>query len=181
MQEARDGDRVLLLPPHYRIPAALLGHQHHFVTIVLAHDGASPHEGARRQRYQRHRGLLLQFLSPSEDAATSNKHENGETHKTNEKGSIPSQDPKDPKVYRAALPGRQAAGSHWAPMSGCSQHLAPVPGGPIALPRHPSWAALNAPWMLLASIKTTQITAPCKTPSKSLKQPKIKSRDLAWS
>lgn len=110
--------------------------------------------------------------------ATSMKTERGT--KQMKRDQFPARTPKT-QVYRAALPGRQAAGSHWVPMSGCSQHLAPVPGGPIALPRHPSWAALNAPWMLLASIKTTQITAPCKTPSKSLKQPKIKSRDLAWS
>lgn len=39
------------------------------------------------------------------------------------------------------------------------------PRAPTALPGHPDWAALIAAWLLLVSIKTTQITAPLKTPS----------------
>lgn len=55
--------------------------------------------------------------------------------------------------------------SHWW-LGQCHQpELVSVSVSPLptALPGHPDWAALIAAWLLLVSIKTTQITAPLKT------------------
>lgn len=108
-------------------------------------------------------------------------------------GKIPSGGTPRTQVCTATLPGRKAdprqCGHCKGLMWSTKQHLLPVRAdgssshwwlgrchqpalvsvsvspAPTALPGYPDWAALIAAWLLLVSIKTTQITAPLKTPS----------------
>lgn len=95
------------------IEPAPLALQHHFVTSVSAHDGASPAGGARSVP-QRQRGQLLHLLTLPEDTArtpqpASFKMGRGTKQRKREKN--PARAPRT-WVYMAALTGARAAGSH---------------------------------------------------------------------
>lgn len=148
-----------------------------------------------RSEPQTWRGWLLWPLICFEDASHKQLKTLGiGTKQINWEKKIPAGGSPRTQVCTAALPGKQIPGStatarvwygalatkqrslpvrtdssssHWW-LGRCHQpalvsvSVSPVP---TALPGHPDWAALIAAWPWLVSVKTTQITAPLKTPT----------------
>lgn len=168
---------------------------HHFVTFVLAREGMSPHVGSkvRTTNMERMAALALHLLwnSSHKQLSLGNRHKTNKLRKKESRleghwghRSVQKHCQAGKQIPGCAgtarvwcgalatkqllLPGKaDSSSSHWW-LGRCHQPVlvsVSVSPAPIALPGHPDWAALIAVWLWLVSIKTTQITAPLKTPS----------------